>query len=80
MPPISPVGKFEDFWFVYPNKQRRYLETIQEELPEQAEYGIKPGEEELVGDDGQWWKYGPNGWEGWACVKEKSLAAATEGF
>ena len=26
MPPISPAGKFEDFWFVYPNKQRRYLE------------------------------------------------------
>ena len=36
----------------------------QEELSEQAEYGIKPGEEELVGDDGQWWKYEPNGWEG----------------
>ncbi len=26
MPPISPVGKFEDFWSVYPNKQWRYLE------------------------------------------------------
>lgn len=79
MPPISPVGKFEDFWFVYPNKQRRYLETIQEELPEQAEYGIKPGEKELVGVEEAWWKYGLNGWERQVCVK-KSLAAATEGF
>ncbi len=25
MPPIPPVGEFEEFWFVYPNKQRRYL-------------------------------------------------------
>ncbi len=49
MPPISPVGKFEDFWLAYPNKQRRYLETIQEELPEQAEYGINQGKKSWLG-------------------------------
>ena len=51
----------------------------QEELSEQAEYGIKPGEKELVGVEKAWWKYGLNGWERQVCVK-KSLAAATEGF
>ncbi|MDE6491676.1 MAG: hypothetical protein K2L37_00815, partial [Lactobacillus sp.] len=107
--------RFDDFWLVYPNKQRRYLAEIayselvisgrvtEDQLilaaknyavyikdsgdkmflpnnflekcvfedylevkltedPKNKEWEAEPGEE-LIGEDEEWWKYGPNGWE-----------------
>lgn len=114
---IMQVVRFDDFWSVFPNKQRRYLaETAYSELvlsgsvtedqlilaatnyalhikdsgdkmfmpnnflekcvfedylevkhpeaPKAEETDPNPDpEEELIGEDEEWWKYGPNGWE-----------------
>lgn len=114
---IMQVVRFDDFWSVFPNKQRRYLaETAYSELvlsgsvtedqlilaatnyalhikdsgdkmfmpnnflekcvfedylevkhpeaPKAEETDLNPDpEEELIGEDEEWWKYGPNGWE-----------------
>ena len=113
---IMQVVRFDDFWSVFPNKQRRYLaETAYSELvlsgsvtedqlilaatnyalhikdsgdkmfmpnnflekcvfedylevkhpeaPKAEETDPNPDpEEELIGEDEEWWKYGPNGW------------------
>ncbi len=114
---IMQVVRFDDFWSVFPNKQRRYLaETAYSELvlsgsvtedqlilaatnyalhikdsgdkmfmpnnflekcvfedylevkhpeaPKAEETDPNPDpEEELISEDEEWWKYGPNGWE-----------------
>lgn len=114
---IMQVVRFDDFWSVFPNKQRRYLaETAYSELvlsgsvtedqlilaatnyalhikdsgdkmfmpnnflekcvfedylevkhpeaPKAEETDPNPDpEEELIGEDEEWWRYGPNGWE-----------------
>ena len=116
---IPRIERFDDFWFVFPNKQRRYLAemaygelvlsgSVTEDqlvlaaanyaayikdsgdkmfLPnnflekyifedylegkhlEAPKAGVqdpdrKPEpEEELIGKDEEWWRYGPNGWE-----------------
>ena len=112
---ILRIERFEDFWTVYPNKQRRYLTEVAYselvlsgsvteeklvlaaanyaahikesgekmllpnnflgkcafedylevkalELPKIGEQELEP-EGELIGEDEEWWKYGPNGWE-----------------
>lgn len=114
---IMQVVRFDDFWSVFPNKQRRYLaemayselvlsgsvtedqlilsatnyaeyikdsgdkmflpnnflekcvfedylEVKHPEIPKAEETDPNPDpEEELIGEDEEWWKYGPNGWE-----------------
>lgn len=114
---IMQVVRFDDFWSVFPNKQRRYLaemayselvlsgsvtedqlilsatnyaeyikdsgdkmflpnnflekcvfedylEAKHPEIPKAEETDPNPDpEEELIGEDEEWWKYGPNGWE-----------------
>ena len=114
---IMQVVRFDDFWSVFPNKQRRYLaemayselvlsgsvtedqlilsatnyaeyikdsgdkmflpnnflekcvfedylEVKHPEAPKAEETDPNPDpEEELIGEDEEWWKYGPNGWE-----------------
>ena len=112
---IMRIEHFDDFWSVYPNKQRRHLtelaysdlvlsgsvtedelilaatnyaahikdsgdkmflpnnflekcvfeDYLEEKHPEapKAEEPESGEEDELVGEDAEWWKYGPNGWE-----------------
>lgn len=114
---IPRVERFDDFWSVFPNKQRRYLaetaygelilsgsvtedqlvmaaanyaahirdsgdkmflpnnflekyifedylEGKHSEVPKAGMQDSDPEpEEELIGEDEEWWRYGPNGWE-----------------
>ena len=39
-----------------------YLEVKKPEAPKTEEPEAEQ-EEELIGEDEEWWKYGPNGWE-----------------
>ena len=41
-----------------------YLEVKRSEAPKVEVQNLDPGpEEELIGEDEEWWRYGPNGWE-----------------